>query len=132
MLSGRFSLPMTKISPHRDVGPNKFSSCLLLVFILSSLFHTSLHTCTSIGYKTNPHSLPSKNFLHRPSEGPAPDKLPPCQACICKRLQFAVFPSQVLIEKPGHLEYTSVELYQVLNRLLYERLTLSRAPPIQV
>ena len=131
MRSRRFSLLTTKTSPHRDVEPNKFASCLLLVFILSSLFHTSVHTCTSIGYETNLHSLPGSSLLHRPLEGPAPDKLPPCHACICKRLQLAVFPSQVLIAKPGQLEYTSAEPDQVLNRLLYERLTLYRASPIQ-
>lgn len=131
MTLGRFSLIMSKISPHRNAGPNKFASCLLLFFILSSLFHTSLHTCSSIGYITNPHSLPGRSFLHKTSEGPGPDKLPPCHACICKRLQFVVFPTQVLIAEPGQIGYAVVEPRPALNKLLCQQLNLSRAPPIQ-
>ena len=131
MISGRFSLLMTKISPHRNVEPKKIASCLLLAFILSTLFHTSLHTCSSIRYETNPHSLAGSNLFHRISEGPGPDKLPPCHACICERLQFVVFPTQFHITKPEKFGYTIVEPRPTSNRVLSQQLNLSRAPPVQ-
>jgi len=122
---------MTKIPPPCNVELNRVASGLLVVFLLASLFHSTIHTCSSIGYEINPHFPPGSIFLHKTSEGSGPDKLPPCHACICKRLQFVVFPTQVLVAEPGQIGYTFVEPRPVSSRLLCKKLNLSRAPPIQ-
>lgn len=124
-------LQMTKTPPHRNVERKRIACCLLVVFLLASLFHSTIHTCSSIGYDTNPHFPSGSVFLHKTSEGSGPDKLPPCHACICKRLQFVVFPTQVLIAEPGQIGYTFVEPRPVSNKLLCQQLNLSRAPPFQ-
>jgi hypothetical protein len=131
MVLGWSPLQMTITTPPRLVELNRIASCLLVVFLLSGLFHSTIHTCSSIGYEINPHSLPGTGFLHKTSERSGPDKLPPCHACVCKRLQFVVFPTQALIAEPGQIGYNFVEPRPVLNKLLCQQLSLSRAPPFQ-
>jgi len=120
---------MTNFPTQCDATPTRIASYLLLVLLVSNLFHNSLHTCNSTGYRNYSQLLPRSGSFNKSSEGSGSDKLPTCLACICKRQQFAVFPSRIVVAEPGQIGSTFVEPCQALNHLLYQQLNLSRAPP---
>lgn len=116
----------------RSGSQTRLISFLLLILLVSNIFHSYLHGCPVAPGAENWPRTGNGIFTHsRQGSAPTYGKAPPCLACACQKHKLAVpLSSHSLPGKPNQIDYCLIEPQHTFKTNPLVKLDSSRAPPL--